>query len=90
MATKKKVPAKKVAAKKAASSKVSPDSIVKLHEEMKSIATSMDEDVRKFTDEEVAAAGRRVRAAAQSLRKICQQFRKDVIALVKANKGKKK
>lgn len=81
-AAEKKAPAKK------AGSKVSSDTIFKSHEAMKSLVDGMEEDVRKFTDEGVAAAARRIRGQAQELKKLCGQFRKDVIALVKQNKGK--
>ena len=56
-------------------------------ESMKDIITTMEENVRKFVDEEVKSAGKRVRMGAQQIKKLAGKLRKEVMETIKSRKG---
>lgn len=74
-------------AKGKSSPKTSPEGIQQLFGDLKEAVQSMDEDIRKFTDEEVRAAGARARKTSLIIRKGFQQLRKDLIMLDKVRRG---
>lgn len=78
---------KKVSAKAAGTIKLGDP--MKTFESIKDQVKVMEDDVRKFVDEGVKAAGRRARGAAQSVRKLCMVFRKEIQAQANAGKVKK-
>lgn len=81
---------KKASAKAAGAKQVKLGDPLKTFESIKDQMKLMEEDIRKFVDEGVKAAGRRTRGAAQSIRKLCMQLRKEVQAQVNSEKKKKK
>lgn len=88
--------AKKAAAKKGGKATgSSKKATVKLGDPMKTFQSIqdtvkvMEEDLRKFVDEDVKAAARRARQGAQAVRKAAQQLRKEIQAKVIANRKKK-
>lgn len=82
-------PAKEKAGKKSAKkSSTGLGSPEKTYQTMKDLMVLIDDDVDKFLVNETRAAGRRLRAHAQQLRKSCAIFRKEIQALANQRKGK--
>ena len=86
-----KKPVKKAAAKAAAASKkkdVKLGDPMKTFNTMKDCMTILDDELRKFLDEEVKASARRSRVAAQDIRKAAAVIRKEIQAVLISRRGK--
>lgn len=84
--------AKKTAktAKKGKKKEIGTGSPEKTFYAIKDIVVLMEEDAEKFLVDGVKSAGRRLRVNAQSIRKLCQAFRKEIMEEVKGRAAKEK
>lgn len=62
----------------------------KTYQHIKDLVAMIDEDIDKFLVNETRAAGRRIRGYAQSIRKACQVFRKEIQGVANERKAQKK
>lgn len=82
--------AKKAAPKKAAKKVATKKSVgdpMEIFEQIKTQIPVIEEELRKFIDEEVKASARRARVAAQDVRKGAGALRKAIMEVVKSRKG---